>query len=74
MREVCELCRGTVIKRLLHRSDGAAVVHRECERGHKQHRVTGAARGQTMETLDELPSTHFVMIGACDCNWNARSG
>jgi len=68
MREVCDLCGGSVIKRLLRCSDGAAVVHRECERGHKQHRVTGGARGQTMETLDEPASTHIVMIEPCDCN------
>ena len=56
------------MKRLLRCSDGAAIVHWECERGHKQHRVTGGAREPTMECVDEPPSTHFVMIEPCDCN------
>lgn len=60
MRDVCDLCEGSVIRRLLRCCDGAAVVHQKCERGHKQHRVTGAAGEQTMESLDEPPSSHFV--------------
>ncbi len=68
MLDVCDQCGSGVCKKLLRCSDGAAVFHRECERGHKQHRVTGGAREQTMETLDEPASTHFVLIEPCDCN------
>lgn len=68
MRDVCHLCGGSVIKRLLHCSDGAAVMHRECENGHKQHRVTGRTVGQAMESRGEPGSRAFVMIEPCDCN------
>lgn len=43
MRDVCYLCGGGVVKTLLHCSNGTAVFHRECDNGHKLHRITGPA-------------------------------
>ena len=66
MLDVCDQCGSSVIKKLLHCSDGTAVFHRECANGHKLHRTTGNAEPQTMELYNT--STSFVIIEACDCN------
>ena len=73
MPEICEQCGSGVIKKLLHRSDGTAVLHRECTHGHKHHRITRQDRGQDQgqdqaQTIDpEGAATSFVIIEACDC-------
>jgi len=67
MRDVCNQCGGTVTNRLLHRNDFAAVVHRECGNGHKQHTITGHVEKQSGDSREEQPSPHFVMIEPCDC-------
>ena len=66
MRDVCNQCGGTVTNRLLQRSDRAAVVHRECRNGHKQHRVTGDVAKQPGNPAD-AQSAHFVAVEPCDC-------
>ena len=67
MRDVCNQCGGTVTNRLLQRSDRAAVVHRECANGHKQHRVTGEVARQSGDPPEEQ-SAHFVVVEPCDCD------
>ena len=68
MLEACDLCGSSVIEKLLRCSDEAAVVHRECEKGHKQHRIIGRLVGQRVDSRVEPPSSGFVMIEPCDCN------
>ena len=65
MPEICEQCGSGVIKKLLQRSDGTAVLHRECAKGHKHHRITGEDGGEARESHDA--ATSFVLIEACDC-------
>jgi hypothetical protein len=65
MPEICEQCGSGVIKKLLQRNDGTAVLHRECVNGHKHHRVT---RDDEARTIDpQRAATSFVIIEACDC-------
>jgi len=70
MPEICEQCGSGVIKKLLQRNDGTAVLHRECINGHKHHRVTRQEQehdqGQTNDP--QRGATSFVIIEACDCN------
>jgi hypothetical protein len=65
MPEICEQCGSGAIKKLLRRSDGTAVLHRECANGHKHHRITADDQGQTNDPQDA--ATSFVIIEACDC-------
>ena len=65
MPEICEQCGSGVIKKLLRRSDGTAVLHRECANGHKHHRVTRDDQGPTIDS--QGAATSFVIIEACDC-------
>jgi len=67
MRDVCNQCGSTIRNRLLHCSDRAAAVHRECGNGHKLHRVTGHAEKQSRDSREEQSSPHFVMVEPCDC-------
>jgi len=69
MPEICEQCGSGVIKKLLQRKDGTAVLHRECIHGHKHHRITRDDRGQDpAHTIDpQGAATSFVIIEACDC-------
>jgi hypothetical protein len=67
MRDVCNQCGGTVTNRLLHCSDRAAVVHRECVNGHKQHRVTGQAEKGSIDSGSKPQFPVFVMVEPCDC-------
>jgi hypothetical protein len=65
MPEICEQCGSGVIKKLLQRSDGTAVLHRECTNGHKHHRITRDAEAPTIDPQGAANS--FVIIEACDC-------
>jgi len=65
MPEICEQCGSGVIKKLLQRNDGTAVLHRECINGHKYHRVTRDDDGQRIDP--QHAATAFVIIEACDC-------
>jgi hypothetical protein len=65
MPEICEQCGSGVIKKLLQRKDGTAVLHRECINGHKHHRVTLDDQAPTIDPKDA--ATSFVIIEACDC-------
>ncbi|HYR79437.1 MAG TPA: hypothetical protein VEO55_05490 [Candidatus Dormibacteraeota bacterium] len=65
MPEICEQCGSGVIKKLLRRSDGTAVLHRECANGHKYHKVTRDDQGLTIDS--QSAATSFVIIEACDC-------
>ena len=65
MREVCDQCGSDVSKKLLRRSDGTAVFHRECANGHKRHRTMPNEEANRAES--SRTSTSFVMIEACDC-------
>jgi hypothetical protein len=67
MSDTCELCGCSVIKKLLHRSAGTAVVHRECTNGHRQHRVTSNAKPQSECPENRVTTTPFVAIEPCDC-------
>ncbi len=68
MPEICEQCGSGVIKKLLQRSDGTAVLHRECTHGHKHHRITRQDQGQDQaQTIDPQGASAFVIIEACDC-------
>jgi hypothetical protein len=64
MPEICEECGSGVIKKLLQRSDGTAVLHRECAKGHKHHRITADV---LRPNEPQEAATSFVMIEACDC-------
>jgi hypothetical protein len=66
MPEICEQCGSGVVKKLLQRNDGTAVLHRECINGHKHHRITRDDDAQTADP--QRDSTSFVIIEACDCN------
>jgi hypothetical protein len=65
MPEICEQCGFGVMKKLLQRKDGTAVIHRECANGHKYHRITGEAEAPTIDP--HRAATSFVIIEACDC-------
>lgn len=65
MPEICEQCGSGVIKKLLRRSDGTAVLHRECSNGHKHHRVTQDDQASMIDP--QRAATSFVIIEACDC-------
>ena len=69
MPEICEQCGSGVIKKLLQRSDGTAVLHRECTNGHKHHRITRDDHGpDEAQTVDrQSAAASFVIIEACDC-------
>ena len=67
MRDVCNQCGGTVTNRLLHCSDRAAVFHRECVNGHKQHRVTGHTEEGVIDSQPRPQYLTFVMVEPCDC-------
>ncbi|HWX31560.1 MAG TPA: hypothetical protein VNZ53_29525 [Steroidobacteraceae bacterium] len=66
MPEICEQCGSGVIKKLLQRRDGTAVLHRECTNGHKHHRVTRDDEAQMIDPAGAEIS--FVIIEACDCS------
>lgn len=68
MLDVCDECGISVSKRLLHCRDDAAVYHRECVNGHKQHRVIRRPREQTDDAEAGEPSPAFVIVESCDCN------
>jgi hypothetical protein len=66
MPEICEQCGSGVIKKLLQRNDGTAVLHRECINGHKHHRITRDDEAQPADP--QRGATSFVIIEACDCS------
>ena len=70
MSELCNVCGESVVKRLLHRSDAAAVFHRECANGHRQHRVTGRAASATEagSFREQAASGDYIVIEPCDCD------
>jgi hypothetical protein len=64
MLDICDQCGSGVSKKLLHRSDGTAVFHRECVNGHKLHRTTGQ---EDRRTTDSYQSKSYVIVEPCDC-------
>ncbi len=64
MLDICDQCGSGVSKKLLHRSDGTAVFHRECVNGHKLHRTTGQ---EHQRTIDSYESKSYVIVEPCDC-------
>jgi hypothetical protein len=66
MLDVCDQCGSSVSKRLLRCSNGTAVFHRECAKGHKLHRTTGEEDQRTTDSYSA--STSYVFIEACDCS------
>ena len=66
MLDVCNQCGGSVSQRLLHRSNGNSVFHRECANGHKLHRTTGKEDEQIADSY--RASTSYVIIEQCDCH------
>jgi hypothetical protein len=65
MLDICDQCGSGVSKKLLHRSDGTAVFHRECVNGHKLHRTTGQ---EDRRTTDSYQSKSYVIVEPCDCS------
>ena len=65
MLDICDQCGSGVSKKLLHRSDGTAVFHRECVNGHKLHRTTGQ---EDQRTVDSHESKSYVIVEPCDCS------
>jgi hypothetical protein len=66
MPDVCDQCGSGVSKKLLRCSDGTAVFHRECAKGHKQHRISGKSEQPAADR--EQASGFFVIVESCDCN------
>jgi hypothetical protein len=66
MLDVCDQCGSSVRKKLLRCSNGTAVFHRECAKGHKLHRTTGEADRQIADSY--RASASYVVIEACDCH------
>jgi hypothetical protein len=66
MPEICEQCGSGVVKKLLQRNDGTAVLHRECINGHKHHRITRDDEAHITDS--QSAATSFVIIEACDCS------